>query len=78
MPCFDERVLASNQALCKDSPDGPLSGKQLEAILCAILSANEELRINFQEAGVSEAALTHWWKDHQRRDAGRKGATDAA
>ena len=71
MPCRDDR---------DDSCYNVEINKNLEAALCAVLSAfatdadreNHLKKINWEAAGVKEVWVRVWWKQHQKLDSQRR------
>ena len=70
MPCYTPPPTEREQ-----NSWGILSERQLEAILCGIITKNGiEIiyHLNFNEIGVDQKTMQLWWEKHQKKDIERR------
>lgn len=74
MPCYDDRD--SHRVVYRDTKHNGLSGAQLEAILCGVLTYHGDYdilsKLDWAEIGINESAARAWWKAHQEEDKRRR------
>lgn len=75
MPCTDGGVPYPEPTEQEINARGELSHRQLEALLCGILTVYPSLLnwVDWSEVGFAESVAEKWWKLHQAKDAKRKG-----